>query len=129
MKKVLFFIIVILALTISGCQTQEIEEATPEVTALAQCMTDNGVVVFSSITCSHCVRQKALFGTAFENIEEVECHPDGENAQPEYCLEKDIPGTPTWIREDEEGNEIDRIVGTQTLEALAEFSDCPYEVE
>ncbi|HEY9887867.1 MAG TPA: hypothetical protein V6D02_05660, partial [Candidatus Obscuribacterales bacterium] len=53
---------------------------------------------------------------AVDDIQYVECDPEGENAQPQLCREKDIQGYPTW--------EIDGefYSGTQSLEELARLS-------
>ena len=95
----------------------------------AQCLVDEGISMYGSYTCGHCASQRELFGDAFEIIGEVECHPDGEDSQTDLCLEKGVDGTPTWIWEID-GVEIDRLVGFQELEELADWSGCalPEEV-
>jgi uncharacterized membrane protein len=90
---------------------------------LAQCITDNGVNMYGSFRCGVCARTRALFGDTFEHINEIECHPQGENAQTELCLAKGIEGTPTWILEPE-GKEVKRQVGFMTLAELQEFAGC-----
>jgi uncharacterized membrane protein len=90
-----------------------------------QCMYDNGVRMYGSITCAHCARQRQLIGDSIQFLNEIECDPRNEGAEVELCLEKDIVGTPTFILEDEEGDEIKRLSpGEKSLEELAEFSGC-----
>lgn len=102
-------------------QTRSVKQA--NLAPLAQCMTDEGVVMYGAFTCSACARQKQIFGDSFEYIKEVECDPRGKDAQPELCLSKDIRKTPTWVRE-QEGAEKGRLVGVQSPERLAEFAGC-----
>ncbi len=81
--------------------------------------------MYGSITCSHCRNQRKMFGNSFQYIKEIECDPRNEGAQTELCIEKEINATPTWILEDDNGNEIERLnAGTQKLETLAEISGC-----
>ena len=94
-----------------------------DLTELAQCMTDNGVRMYSSKTCSVCARVKEIFGDAFQYVDEVECHPQGENPQVQLCLSKKIDHTPTFTVEID-GEELARVDGLQTPEDLARLSGC-----
>jgi uncharacterized membrane protein len=93
----------------------------------AQCLDEKGFVVYGSQGCSFCARQRALFGDSFEYIKEIECdvrYPDF-NPQPKLCISKNIKGTPTWILEDEDGNDLFRFEsGVVQLEKLSEVSGC-----
>lgn len=109
---------------VSGCTTQSPVEG--ELDAFAQCLYDSGVRMYGSFTCSICEKERQLFGSSFEYIQEIECHPQGENPQTDLCLEKGIEKTPTWIRE-VDGVEVGRLLGYQTAETLAEFSGCSLE--
>ena len=95
--------------------------------ALAKCMTENSVNMYSSFRCGVCAKVKAMFGNSFQYVNEIECHPQGKNPETERCLKMDIKKTPTWILE-KDGVEIKRLVGFQSPEALAEFAGCPQEV-
>tara|TARA_B100001971_G_C18234494_1_gene566214 strand:+ start:133 stop:492 length:360 start_codon:yes stop_codon:yes gene_type:complete len=108
---------------ISGCTSKQ--EASPEVEKFAQCLKESGVKMYGSFTCSVCRRQRELFGSAFENVGEVECHPRGENPQTELCLEKDISKTPTWTLE-KDGVELERLEGFQSFEELSKISGCEF---
>ena len=90
---------------------------------LAQCLTDNGVTMYGSFRCGVCAKTKALFGNSFQYINEVECHPQGPNAQTELCLAKNISGTPTWIIE-RNGEEIKRYTGFLSPAEVAVFGGC-----
>lgn len=94
-----------------------------ELDELAQCMTENGVVMYSSFQCGVCIQSENLFGDAMQYINRVECHPNGKNSQTQRCLDKNLSGTPTWILE-KDGKEVKRQPGFMTIEMLKEFSGC-----
>jgi hypothetical protein len=73
--------------------------------------------MYGAFWCPHCADQKDLFGSAVDDVPYVECDPEGENAQPQLCRDKDIEGYPTW--------EIDGELypGTRSLEELAQLSN------
>ncbi|MDP3918620.1 MAG: vitamin K epoxide reductase family protein [Nanoarchaeota archaeon] len=89
----------------------------------AMCINDSGVKMYGSFRCGVCAKERALFGDSFDYINEIECHPDGENSQTALCLSKGVQGTPTWVLESE-GEELDRHIGYMDLEELAYFSGC-----
>ena len=92
----------------------------------AQCLTDRRVIMYGSITCSYCATQRAMFGSAFEYAREIECNPRNPNPQTQLCIDKNIEGTPTWIQEDENGNDVYRFpAGVVELEDLSRVSGCP----
>jgi uncharacterized membrane protein len=90
---------------------------------LAQCISDNGVLMYGSFRCGVCAKTRAMFDDSFQYITEIECHPQGENAQTELCLEKGIEGTPTWIRE-VDGVELARHHGFLSTDELRKFAGC-----
>lgn len=56
-----------------------------------------GAKIYTAYTCPHCHQQKEILGKeAFALIENIECHPNGVNAQPEKCSRAGIKGVPTW---------------------------------
>lgn len=83
-------------------------------TKLANCLTENGVTMFGTERCGHCKNMKAAFGTAFENVDYVDCDEDRQ-----ACLDAGVRGFPTWT--DAEGNPYP---GTQSLERLASIGGC-----
>ncbi len=82
--------------------------------AFAQCLAEKNVTMYGAEWCSHCKKQKAMFGSSFSYVPYVEC-PDNIQA----CLAKGIQGYPTWIGPD-------RVLrtGEQELSKLAEISGC-----
>ncbi len=84
---------------------------------LADHLTAQNAKMYGAFWCPHCSEQKSLFGSAANAIPYVECDPEGKNAQPHLCREKNIQGYPTW--------EINGQLypGTQPLETLAELSN------
>lgn len=89
---------------------------TAEVT-LAQHLKQTGAKMYGAFTCPHCQSQKALFGKeASAQLNYIECHPEGKNAQPDLCTAAGIQGFPTW--------EIDRkqYQGEKTLNEIADLS-------
>lgn len=122
----LLYIIVMIGCTESGTASKsEVanDAKTEDLETLARCLTTDGWVMYSSLTCSVCRVQKKLFGDAISYIQTVECNPNADNAEPERCLEKMIRKTPTWIREREE-TELGRLEGYQPLDVLASQSSC-----
>lgn len=130
MLKNLFFSFFIISLVIlSGC-AQEVEEVIPDENhetrkVWIECMKEAGLEMYGSFQCRVCGRQRNLFGTSFEFVEEIECHPKGEDPQTQRCLENDISITPTWVIE-KDGVVIDRLEGYQNLETLGEITGCPF---
>jgi hypothetical protein len=119
MKK-LFFLIP-LFLFLAACASPPIE--TGELDNFAQCLNEKGVRMYGSFLCSVCKKQRDLFGSSFQYVGEIECHPKGENPQTQRCLEMDIAKTPTWILE-KDGKSLTKLDGYQTIETLAELSGC-----
>ncbi|MBS3127280.1 hypothetical protein J4228_03885 [Candidatus Woesearchaeota archaeon] len=91
--------------------------------ALAQCLTKQGVKMYSSFKCGVCAKTKEMFGGSFKYITEVECHPQSPINQFALCQEKGIKNTPTWIME-QDGKEIKRQAGFMSIDELREFSGC-----
>lgn len=90
---------------------------------LTKCMTENGVTMYGSFRCGVCARTRKMFGSSFQYVKEIECHPQGENPQTELCIEKGIEGTPTWVLE-QDGEELKRYTGFLSIKELREFSGC-----
>lgn len=80
----------------------------------AQCLTDNGAIMYGTDWCPHCKDQKEMFGSSFENVNYVNC--DRATA---VCQQKGVEGFPTWIFNDEKS-----ITGTQELSTLAAETGC-----
>jgi len=96
----------------------------------AGCLYDKGFVMYGSEGCLYCAKQRAMFGDAFQFIEEIECDSHYKGAEWERCVAKNIAHTPTWIQEDAEGNELFRFpAGVVELDDLSAQSGCPLLVE
>ncbi|TVQ42645.1 MAG: hypothetical protein EA365_14735 [Gloeocapsa sp. DLM2.Bin57] len=92
------------------------ESTTAEI-SLAEHLKSIDAKVFIAYTCPHCHEQKQLFGKEATSIlNSIECHPNGENAQPQLCENAGIRGVPTW----EINGEL--YPGLQPLERLAQLS-------
>jgi glutaredoxin len=84
---------------------------------LAQHLAKIHAKVYTAYWCPHCHDQLSLFGVqAAQQLERVECDPQGKDAQPLLCEEVQIESYPTWIINGQ------RHLGTQSLEALANAS-------
>lgn len=116
LASILILIIVFGASYISHSDALSVKPAPQNVIALAQHLTKTGAHMYGSDTCPHCQVQKMLFGSAFEDIDYVECHPDAEKSRSTLCLEKGIEAYPTW--------EINGqfYEGTKSLKELAKLS-------
>lgn len=94
-----------------------------ELRRMARCLTNEGWIMYGSITCSGCRAQRKAFGDAFSEIIEVECNAYAPNSQAKRCLKRKIGPTPTWIME-KDGKEVKRIEGYQLIEDLALVTGC-----
>ena len=83
---------------------------------LARYLSKRGAIMYGSHTCSHCERQKELFGSAFGYVTYVECSRSGPTPAPALCAAKKIKSYPTW----EIGGEF--YEGMRTLEQLGSIS-------
>ena len=84
--------------------------------SLAKYLSGRGATMYGSYNCSHCERQKELFGGAFGHITYVECSRSGPDPNPALCAAKGIKSYPTW----EIGGELHE--GVRTLEQLGRIS-------
>ena len=84
--------------------------------SLAKYLSERGATMYGSHTCSHCEKQKELFGGAFGHITYVECSRRGPDPDPALCAAKKIRSYPTW----EIGGEFHE--GVRTLEQLGRIS-------
>jgi len=68
MNKIIIILIIIL---ISGCSHNGID------VELAKCIGENSVIYIST-GCSHCERQKDMFGSSFKELNSVDCAFESE---------------------------------------------------
>ena len=95
-------------------------KADPAKIELAQCLTDKDVKMYGAFWCGACANQKKLFGSAFKEINYIECDERGEDAQPEVCNLEGITGYPTWSINGQKNS------GVRSLESLATAAGCEY---
>jgi len=89
----------------------------------ASCLTEEGVTFYGAWWCPHCENQKKLFGSAFDNLNSVECALPNKQMTQE-CQDAGIEGYPTW-----EFADGSRASGEQSFEDLAARTGCEVPVE
>lgn len=82
--------------------------------SFAKCITLSGAGMYGTEWCENCQSQKRMFGSSFKYITYINC-----DANPTACENADVTLYPTWIFGDDS-----TLVGSQTLETLAEETDC-----
>jgi glutaredoxin len=126
-QKTLAVILGSVVLVVGGLILLSQPHATPpgQYDSLAQCLTSKGVKFYGAYWCPHCQNQKAAIGeSAMKSIDYVECGVQGDTqAQSEACKTAGVNTYPTWVFAD--GT---RLVGEQTMEALADKAGCPKTV-
>ena len=110
----LLFILIILISSLLYFATKE----DPYKTSVAQCLTEKNAEMYGAFWCGACAKQKEVFGNSFKHINNVECDPRGNNANPEKCQMNNIEAYPTWIINGE------KIVGVKTIDELSILSEC-----
>ncbi|MFA5987686.1 MAG: hypothetical protein WC797_03500, partial [Candidatus Paceibacterota bacterium] len=87
-----FIVLIIIALAVAvKSDNGTLIPPDPQVTSLAQCLSDKGVKMYGAVWCSRCQAQKKLFGSAFKLINYVECTTDAQK-----CIDAKIESYPTW---------------------------------
>jgi glutaredoxin len=94
----------------------------PEISELAQCLTNNDATMYGAFWCGHCEDQKKLFGNSFKHIDYVECDERGDNPQPERCQIEGIEGYPTWKINGQ------TMSGVISLNQLSSVAGCEYGI-
>lgn len=84
---------------------------------LAKHLKSVGAVKYAAFWCPHCYEQKQLFGKeASKELIDVECAPEGNNPQPQKCIDAKVKAFPTWVIN---GKIYE---GVQTLDKLADLT-------
>ncbi|AHB41875.1 hypothetical protein P148_SR1C00001G1097 [candidate division SR1 bacterium RAAC1_SR1_1] len=109
MKKIIVSVLALSALVLTGCS----QEPKQNLDNFAKCITEKGAMIYTSTTCSHCQKQKVLFGDSWQYIKNVDC-----NDNPIVCSNAGIQGVPNRVINGE------NIMGQQSLEFLAEKTGC-----
>ena len=70
----------------------------PMTRALAEHLTEKGVLFYGASWCPHCQEQKRLFGASVSRLPYIECSPAGQNApQSPSCNRAGVQTYPTWV--------------------------------
>lgn len=112
-RHILLIGLVIASAVLAACSSGPQTEQKPELNTFAQCLTDQGVIMYGTEWCPHCRNQKELFGSAFEHINYIDCE-----ANTKACTDAGIRGYPTWIINGKE------FPGEQSLTSLATRTGC-----
>jgi hypothetical protein len=108
---------ILLGIILSGCVSGE--RSAGDLDAFAQCLTDEGAVMYGAYWCPHCADQKEGFGTSVDLIKYVECSLPGGKGQTAECNDAGITGYPTW-----EFKDGSRLSGNISHSTLAEKTGC-----
>jgi len=82
--------------------------------AFARCLTDAGVTMYGTDSCTYCKAQKSDFGNSFQYVNFVNC--DSNRAA---CDAAGVRAYPTW---DYNGAQL---TGKQNLQYLSSITSCP----
>lgn len=83
---------------------------------LASCLRDKGVKFYGAHYCSHCTKQKQMFGEDAAKLPYIECEGTPKNPA---CAQAKITGYPTWVFPNGK-----RLTGAVNLEQLKEEAGC-----
>jgi thiol-disulfide isomerase/thioredoxin len=79
-------------------QAEPLGPEDPVVRALAEHLSDKGVLFYGASWCPHCQEQKRIFGASARRLPYVECNLAGPTApQASACSMAGIQTYPTWI--------------------------------
>lgn len=114
MKKGTKVVIIVVVLAVMIFIINQVLNSGPgEYDDFAQCLTDNGVIMYGTDWCHFCKDQKSRFGKSFKLVNYVDCDRyKGE------CLSAGVEGYPTWVIDDEVKT------GVQPLAELAAWTGC-----
>jgi len=114
----IYLIGIFMLIFILGSVSHLSSKENPEISELAQCLTDNGAQMYGTFWCGACTEQKKLFGNTFKYIDYIECDSRGNNPQPERCQIEEITGYPTWKISGK------TLTGVRDLNQLASIAGC-----
>lgn len=70
----------------------------PMIRALAEHLTDEGVLFYGASWCPHCQEQKRIFGASADRLPYIECSLGGPNSQQAAaCRQAGVQSYPTWV--------------------------------
>lgn len=91
---------------VTGCSNKCIDQQ-----KLAEQLTAKGWVLYGTNKCGWCIKQKEVFGDAFEYLNYINCNEDGE-----VCTGVGIKGIPCWVSPNGTHH-----TGYQTIKRLSEL--------
>jgi uncharacterized membrane protein len=111
-------VITVLHLHYAGYWGKTASAEDPWIRGLAVHLTKIDAKFYGASWCPHCKDQKQMFGSSVDRVPYIECSPGGPRAPvSQVCKDARIESYPTWIINGQ------RYDGTQTLQALAQFSN------
>lgn len=111
-------VLVVVGLVVFAANNSVGQSAPSQYDDFAKCLTSAEVSMYGAWWCPHCESQKDLFGSAFDNVNYVECSTAARTMN-QTCQDAGIQGYPTW-----EFSDGSRASGEQSLETLAQKSGC-----
>lgn len=120
MKNTIWIYIIVIIIAIGGIWYVASRPSGPgPLDAFATCIKDSGTKFYGAFWCPHCAATKKMFGSSADLLPYIECsNPDGQS-QNQTCNDAKIESYPTW-----EFKDGSRITGEQTLQTLAEKTNC-----
>ncbi len=79
---------------------------------LAKCLGENSEL-YTQLGCHACEFQEDMFGEDYQYLNVIDCF-----FEQEFCMEKEIKGTPTWRINGKE------YLGAKSIEELKEITGC-----
>ena len=113
-KVTLMVVVLTLVVIMAGCS-----KSSPEITAFAKCLKDNGAKMYGAYWCGHCEDQKKAFGDGISELDYIECSLPNRQGQTEFCTQAGIESYPTWEFADGE-----KLTGKQNFETLGLKTGC-----
>jgi uncharacterized membrane protein/glutaredoxin len=91
-------VILVLHANYAAPQAEPAGPEDPMIRALAQHLTEEGVLFYGASWCPHCQEQKRLFGASARRLPYIECNLAGPNApQSSACSQAGVQTYPTWV--------------------------------
>ena len=91
-------VILVLHANYAAPQAEPTGPEDPMIRALAEHLTEKGVLFYGASWCPHCQEQKRLFGNSASRLPYVECNLAGPNApQASACSIAGVRSYPTWV--------------------------------
>lgn len=113
-KKIIGLVLILILLSIAIFYAYTKLTSLGKYDSFAKCLTENEVIMYGTVWCSHCKNQKFMFGNSFQYINYVECTENQKE-----CANAGIEGYPTWVFPNNTKKE-----GEISIEEIAKLSGC-----